>query len=177
SALQAYLSQGRDDRFLFYGFDLLHLDGHDLRGLPLVQRKEMLEHLLANAGGPLRYSSHFEESGTTVLRHACRLSLEGIVSKLRDSPYRQGRGKAWVKSKCSARQEFVIGGYMPSTAAPNAIGSLILGVYEGKDLVHVGRVGTGFSARVAQDLFQRLEAIGIDDSPFAAPLTTDQARQ
>lgn len=177
SALQADLSEGREDRFLFYGFDLLHLDGHDLRSLPLVQRKEMLEQLLATSGGPLRYSSHFEESGATVLRHACRLSLEGIVSKLRDSPYRQGRGKAWVKSKCSARQEFVIGGYMPSTASPNAIGSLVLGVYEGKDLVHVGRVGTGFSARIAQELFQRLERIRSDGSPFAVPLTAEQARQ
>ncbi|WP_283180013.1 DNA ligase D [Gemmobacter sp. 24YEA27] len=177
SALQADLSEGREDRFLFYGFDLLHLDGHDLRGLPLVQRKEILEHLLATSGGPLRYSSHFEESGATVLRHACRLSLEGIVSKLRDSPYRQGRGKAWIKSKCSARQEFVIGGYMPSTASPNAIGSLVLGVYEGNDLIHVGRVGTGFSARMAQDLFRRLERIRSEDSPFAAPLTAEQAQQ
>src|SRR5690606_40781486 len=153
SALQAYLSQGRDDRFLFYGFDLLHLDGHDLRGLPLVQRKEMLEHLLAPSGGPLRYSSHFEDSGATVLRHACRLSLEGIVSKLRDAPYRPGRGKSWIKSKCSARQEFVIGGYVPSTTARQAVGSLVLGVFEGDRLVHVGRVGTGVSTTVAEDLF------------------------
>ncbi|NEX45907.1 DNA ligase D [Pseudotabrizicola algicola] len=177
SALQADLSAGRDDRFVFYAFDLLHLDGHDLRPLPLLERKERLEHVLAAAQGPLRYSSHFEESGATVLRHACRLSLEGIVSKLADSPYRSGRGKSWIKSKCSARQEFVIGGYVPSSAAKGAIGSLVLGVHDGGQLVPVGRVGTGFSAAVARELFTRLEAMRRDDSPFDKPLTAEQARQ
>ncbi|WP_103333998.1 DNA ligase D [Pseudotabrizicola formosa] len=177
SALQADLSEGRADRFVFYGFDLLHLNGHNLRHLALLQRKDMLEQLLSEASGPLRYSAHFEETGATVLRHACRLSLEGIISKAADSTYREGRGKAWIKSKCSARQEFVIGGYMPSSATKNAVGSLVLGVYEGKNLVHVGRVGTGFSARVASDLFRQLEKIGSPDSPFHKPLTTDQARQ
>src|SRR5690606_26875466 len=95
SALQADLSEGRSDRFLFYGFDILHLDGRNLRPQALVARKEVLEQILTSASPPLRYSAHFEESGATVLRHACRLSLEGIVSKLRDSPYRSGRGKAW----------------------------------------------------------------------------------
>jgi bifunctional non-homologous end joining protein LigD len=177
SALQADLSEGRQDRFLLYCFDLLHLDGYDLRALPLLRRKEMLEQILAEAGGPLRYSGHFEESGATVLRHACRLSLEGIVSKLRDGPYRTGRGKSWIKSKCSARQEFVIGGYVPSTAARNSIGSLALGVHDGGKLVYVGRVGTGFSASVASDLFHRLERMRSEDSPFAAALTADQGRK
>ncbi|MEI2807171.1 DNA ligase D [Albidovulum sp.] len=176
SALQADLSEGRSDRFTFYGFDLMHLDGHDLRAVPLVGRKEMLERLLAEAPGPLRYSGHFAESGEMVLRHACRLSLEGIVSKLRDSRYGEGRGKAWIKSKCSARQEFVIGGYVPSTAARDAVGSLALGVFEDGRLVHVGRVGTGFSAAVARDLYRRLDRIRSDTSPFAAPLTAEQAR-
>ncbi|NGM44356.1 DNA ligase D [Rhodobacter sp. SGA-6-6] len=176
SALQADLSEGRSDRFTFYGFDLLHLDGYDLRAVPLVDRKEMLERLLAEARGPLRYSGHFAESGAMVLRHACRLSLEGIVSKLRDSRYGEGRGKSWIKSKCSARQEFVIGGYVPSTASRDAVGSLALGVFKDGKLVHVGRVGTGFTAAVARDLFQRLNRIRSDTSPFAAPLTAEQAR-
>ena len=176
SALQADLSEGRSDRFTFYGFDLMYLDGFDLRGAALIDRKALLEPLLAEAPGPLRYSGHFAESGDMVLRHACRLSLEGIVSKLRDSPYREGRGKSWIKSKCSARQEFVIAGYVPSTAVRDAIGSLVLGVFQGGGLVHVGRVGTGFTAAVARDLFQRLNRIRSDDSPFAAPLTADQGR-
>ena len=78
-----------------------------------------------------------------VPEHACRLSLEGIVSKLANAAYRPGRGRDWLKSKCSARQEFVIAGYVPSTATANAIGSLVMGVYDGKRLEHVGRVGTG----------------------------------
>ncbi|MTH36515.1 DNA ligase D [Paracoccus limosus] len=178
SALQADLSAGRTDRFAFYAFDLIHLDGYDLRAVALVQRKALLARLLGGADDSLlRYSDHFEESGAMVLRHACRLSLEGIVSKLRDGPYRSGRGKAWVKSKCSARQEFVVAGYAPSTVSRRAIGSLILGVYRDGKLEHVGRVGTGFSAVVAEDLFQRLERLRTPESPFATPLTADEARQ
>ena len=120
--------------------------------------------------GIVRYSGHFEEDGALILRHACRLSLEGIVSKLRDAPYRSGRSKDWVKAKCSARQEFVIAGYVPSTTSRNAIGSLVLGVYDGDKLRHVGRVGTGFTATVADDLFRRLDRMRIPSSPFAEKL-------
>ncbi len=176
SALQADLAEDRHDRFLFYAFDLLHLDGFDLRSLPLLRRKSMLEEVLTVAPGLLRYSGHFEDSGATVLRHACRLSLEGIVSKRGDAPYRSGRSKGWIKSKCSARQEFVIAGYTPSSAMKDAIGSLVLGVHDGADLIHVGRVGTGFSVRVARDLFRRMEDLKRDDAPFASPLTAAQAR-
>ncbi len=177
SALQADLSAGRSDRFAFYAFDLLYLDGYDLCRVPLVERKALLARLLGQEGGILRFSSHFDEGGALVLRHACRLSLEGIVSKLRDGPYRAGRGRAWIKSKCSARQEFVVAGYVPSSVSRRAIGSLILGVYENGGLQHVGRVGTGFSAAVAEDLFRRLERMRIPDSPFAQRLTADGARQ
>ncbi|WP_323008568.1 DNA ligase D [Paracoccus sp. (in: a-proteobacteria)] len=177
SALQADLSAGRSDRFVFYAFDLLYLDGYDLRTVALVQRKALLAQLLDKGAGILRLSGHLEESGALVLRHACRLSLEGIVSKLRDGPYRAGRGKSWVKSKCSARQEFVVAGYVPSSVSRKAVGSLILGVYEDGNLQHVGRVGTGFSRAVAEDLFQRLERMRIPDSPFAEHLTAEEARQ
>ncbi len=175
SALQADLSAGRTDRFIYNAFDLLHLDGQDLRAVPLLERKTLLEQLIPGEG-MIRYSGHFGESGAMVLRHACRLSLEGIVSKLRDAPYRSGRGKSWVKSKCSARQEFVIGGYVPSTTSRSAIGSLVLGAYEGDALQHVGRVGTGFTHAVAEDLFQRLERLRETDSPFAGKLAADDAR-
>lgn len=175
SMLQADLSADRSDRFLFYAFDLFHLDGYDLTRVPLVERKRRLEGLI-RGGGPVRYSAHFVESGALVLRHACRLSLEGVVSKLADSPYRSGRGRIWLKSKCSARQEFVISGYVPSAAAPDAIGSLLLGVHGKDGLEHVGRVGTGYTAEVARDLFRRLEAIRIEKSPFAAPLTAGERR-
>jgi bifunctional non-homologous end joining protein LigD len=170
SALQADLAQGRTDRMLFYGFDLLHLDGRNLTSLPLVERKRLLTGLLDKASDPLRLSEHLDDQGEIVLRHACRMGLEGIVSKLRDSPYRPGRGKSWVKSKCSARQEFVIGGFVTSTVSPRAVGSLVMGVFEGKTLRPVGRVGTGFSAKVAEELMSRLQAMETDQSPFDPPL-------
>ncbi|HVJ54232.1 MAG TPA: DNA ligase D [Aliidongia sp.] len=177
SALQADLSEGRGDRFVFYAFDLLHLDGWNLRAVPLIERKRLLEKLLADQTGKLRFSASFDEDGDVILQHACRLSLEGLVSKLRDAPYRSGRGKDWVKSKCSTRQEFVIGGYVPSTTSRKAIGSLVMGYHEGGKLVHAGRVGTGYTMKVAEELFQRLEKLRTDESPFAAKLTAEEARQ
>lgn len=175
SALQAYLSEGRSDRFRYYAFDLLHLDGVDLTGVGLVDRKAMLEALIP-ATGAVAYSAHFGNDGDLVLRHACRLSLEGVVSKRRDAPYRSGRGKTWVKSKCGHRQEFVVAGYLPSSTTSTAIGSLVLGIYDDGRLVHVGRVGTGYTAAVARDLHKRLSAIALKKSHFAAGLTSDQAR-
>jgi bifunctional non-homologous end joining protein LigD len=175
SALQADLSDGRTDRFAFYAFDLLHLDGYELRPAKLVDRKAALAAIVP-PGGAIRVSEHFEDDGSLVLGHACRLSLEGIVSKERDAPYRSGRGKGWIKSKCSKRQEFVVGGYVMSTTSRKAIGSLILGVYDKGELRHVGRVGTGFSVKVAEDLFARLQKLKADRSPFASKLTADEAR-
>ncbi len=176
-ALQADLSADRTDRFVFYVFDLLYLDGYDLQGLSLIERKTMLQELVGSASTLIRYSEHFEGNGALILDHACRLSLEGIVSKLRDAPYRPGRGKSWVKSKCSERQECVIAGYVPSTTSRKAIGSLVMGVYNGKKLEHVGRVGTGYSASLAEDLYRRLERIRVQESPFAERLSADAARQ
>ncbi len=177
SALQAALSEGRTERLVFYAFDLLYLDGYDLTGTPLIRRKDALRALLGDGASPVRFSDHFEESGELVLRHACRLGLEGVISKDRDSPYRAGRGRSWLKSKCSARQEFVVGGFTVSTASAKAIGSLALGVYDGRSLRYVGRVGTGFSAAVAQSLYARLEAMRQPNSSFAIRLTADQSRQ
>jgi bifunctional non-homologous end joining protein LigD len=175
SALQAALSEGRTDGFVFYVFDLLYLDGVDLRGAPLTARKQALAALVR--GSALRLSEDFAEAGDMVLRHACRLSLEGIVSKQKDAPYRSGRGKSWVKSKCANRQEFVVAGYVPSTVSRKAIGSLILGVHEDGKLRHVGRVGTGFTAKRAEELFTKLERMRVQASPFAERLTAEEARQ
>src|SRR5690606_33589153 len=111
-------------------FDLLYLDGRNLCGSTLLDRKAALERLLKNGPDRIRYSEHFEEDGEMMLRHACRLSLEGLVSKRANSRYSSGRGRNWIKSKCSQRQELVIGGYVPSTTSSKAIGSLVLGVNE-----------------------------------------------
>ncbi len=177
SALQKDLSEDRSDRFIYYAFDLLHLDGHDLRNAALKDRKALLEALLKNADSRLRFSAHFDEAGGLVLDHACRLSLEGVVSKRADGKYRSGRNGQWVKSKCSERQEFVIGGYAPSSTSRTAIGSLALGVYEGDKLRHVGRVGTGFSRDVAETLFDRLQPLVTAKSPFDNELDALARRQ
>lgn len=172
SLLQADLSEGRQDRFVYYVFDLLHLDGQDLTGASLTDRKAALEPLLASAEGALKYSAHFDESGELVLKHACRLSLEGVISKVADAPYRSGRGRDWVKSKCTARQELVIGGYVPSSVSDKAIGSLIMGVNDRDGLRHVGRVGTGYSQSLARQLFRKLQPLVQSASPFSDKLTS-----
>jgi bifunctional non-homologous end joining protein LigD len=176
SALQADLADGRTDRMLYYAFDLIYLDGRDLTTLPLVERKRLLASLTADVSDPIRLSEHLDDRGEIVLRHACRMGLEGIVSKLRDSPYRSGRGSSWVKSKCSARQEFVIGGFVASSVSARAVGSLVMGVFAGDSLRPVGRVGTGFSASTAESLMTRLAAIETDSSPFDPPLTGPDRR-
>src|SRR5204863_6698251 len=102
-------------------------------------------------------SEHFAERGDIVLRHACRLSLEGIVSKLANAPYRSGRSKAWLKFKCTDSDEFVVIGYVPSTTQRRAVGSLVLGYYQKGKLAYAGRVGSGFSTSTAEDLWRRLE--------------------
>lgn len=175
SALQADLSAERNDRFILYLFDLMHLNGHDTAKLPQYRRFELLKATVAEAD-PLRLSHPFTDAGAMVLTHACRLSLEGIVSKRCDAPYRSGRGKAWIKSKCSARQEFVIGGFTHSTTDPRAIGALLLGVFDGTEFRNVGRVGTGFTHAVARDLFGKLDTLRQDTSPFTAdPPAPDKA--
>jgi bifunctional non-homologous end joining protein LigD len=176
AALQAALSEGKTDRFAFYTFDLIYASGYDLREVALGERKGALRALVPRGDGPLRFSEDFDTEGEIVLENACRLSLEGIVSKRIDSPYRSGRGRDWIKSKCSHRQEFVVAGYVPSTTGARAIGSLVLGLYEGGKLVHVGRVGTGFSAKTARELWSLLEERRIDKPPFAGKLTADERR-
>jgi bifunctional non-homologous end joining protein LigD len=176
AALQAALSEGNTDRFVFYAFDLIYADGSDLRNVALGERKAALRALLASTEGAVRFSEHFETEGDIVLENACRLSLEGIVSKRTDAPYRSGRNRDWIKSKCSHRQEFVIAGYVPSSTGAKAIGSLVLGLYEDGKLVHVGRVGTGFSAKVAHELWSQLEKLRADKPPFAGKLTAEERR-
>lgn len=167
SALQEALSGGTGD-LLFYVFDLLHLDGRDVKALPLVARKALLEDLIRTLpkNGTVRFSEHFETKGSVLLRHACEMQLEGIVSKRRDAPYRSGRNGDWIKTKCSDRQEFVIAGFAPATNDPRAVGALVLGYYGGKTLHYAGRVGTGFTRKTARDLFQRLDPLRRARAPF-----------
>ncbi|WP_095202866.1 DNA ligase D [Mesorhizobium carmichaelinearum] len=168
SLLQQDLSANRTNRFSYYVFDLMRLDGKDLRGEPLVERKQALQELLGkpSENAAVRFSDHFSEPGKIMLEHACRMGLEGVVSKRADAPYRSGRGPTWVKSKCTARQEFVIGGYLPSDKTGRGLRSLLVGYYEDGKLHYAGRVGTGFSAKGATELKKKLEALKAMDSPF-----------
>ncbi|MER8364991.1 DNA ligase D [Mesorhizobium sp. M1378] len=168
SLLQQDLSAGRTDRFIYYVFDLLRLNGEDIRSEPLVERKERLRTLLAGQAEDqaVRFSDHFAEPGKIMLEHACRLGLEGVVSKRADAPYRSGRVPSWVKSKCTARQEFVIGGYMPSDKTGRGLRSLLVGYHEGGKLRYAGRVGTGFTAKSTNELKKRLDALKTTTSPF-----------
>jgi len=169
SLLQQDLKAGRHDRMVFYAFDLLHCDGADLRKQPLHARKAALAALLKKTpdDGAVRFSQSLEETGPVLLKHACRMNLEGIISKLADAPYRSGRGRDWVKSKCSDRQEFVVAGFVPSTADARAVGALVLGVHDGDAMIYAGRTGTGFTHQTARDLFRKLNALRRDGMPFA----------
>jgi bifunctional non-homologous end joining protein LigD len=167
SGLQAALKSGERERFIYYVFDLLHIDGRDLTGLPLIERKAELARLMEKAPrGPIQYSEHFEDEGSAVLRHACELRLEGIVSKRMDAPYRSGRSDIFIKTKCSNAQELVVGGYAPSTVRLRAIGALVVGYYDHGRLIYAGRVGTGYTQSLAQDLWKRLHPLEIDAPPF-----------
>jgi bifunctional non-homologous end joining protein LigD len=153
---------------VYFAFDLLYLDGFDLRDAPLVARKAALARLLADAGdGPrVRYNDHLEGDGNAVFRHASRLGLEGIISKTAASPYRSGRVKTWLKLKSSQSDSFVIAGFIPSTVDKAAVAALVLGEYAGKTLVPVGHVGSGFTASSARELRQRLEPLRANTSPM-----------
>jgi bifunctional non-homologous end joining protein LigD len=167
SALQAQLSEGQCSGLVYFAFDLLHLDGEDVRHDPLLGRKERLADLLHDADRRfVHYSEHFVEPGATMLEHACRMGLEGVISKRADAPYRSGRRGDWLKSKCVQSQEFVIAGYVPSKAMRNGIGSLVVGYHDGNSLKPVGRVGTGYTADAAAALKKRLDLVATKASSF-----------
>jgi len=167
AALQAALSSGVSDHLIFYAFDLLFIDGHDLREMPLADRKGRLKELLDarhDDASPIRYVEHLTASGDEVLDAARQMDLEGIVSKRLDAPYRSGRGNAsWLKVKCRAGQEFVIGAW---TDTAGQFRSLLVGVPRDGHLAYIGRVGTGFGQDVAKRLMPALKAITVTKNPF-----------
>lgn len=165
---QAFGSTG-DAGFVFQIFDLLYLEGFDLTRAALRDRKRLLAELLQSADdqGRLRYSDHIEGHGLEFFKQACKLGIEGIVSKLADSPYESTRNRNWLKVKCIKRQEFVIAGYTPSEKGMPGFGSLILGVYDKGKLLYAGRAGTGFTIKQRLELRKKLDALVKESSPFA----------
>jgi bifunctional non-homologous end joining protein LigD len=167
-ALQAALGGEGRDRLCYVVFDLLHLDGADLRTLALEQRKQRLAALVRRADGDtLRYGDHVVGRGAAFFRQACDHQLEGIVSKRRDAPHREGRYPDWRKTRCGAGGEFVIGGFTDPAGSRTGLGALLLGAHEDGRLVYVGRVGTGFSDATLRDLRRRLDGLEQPASPFA----------
>ncbi len=162
-------TRGENSRNLIYvAFDLLHLNGYDLRGVPLVDRKAALAAILSSPGRTIRYLDHAEGNGEAFFRRACEYGLEGIVSKQKDGLYRSGRGGEWLKAKCVSRQEFVIGGFTDPQRPRPGIGTLLLGAYDKSGrLAYAGRVGTGFSQKVLRELRDRLRTFESANSPFA----------
>jgi bifunctional non-homologous end joining protein LigD len=168
--LQAALSDGDTDDLIFFVFDALFAEGEDLRPLPLSQRKARLK-LLCEALPPasarvIRYVDHFEAAGQAVLDSACRMDLEGIISKRLDAPYRSGRTEAWVKTKCRAGHEVVIGGW---SGDAGHLRSLLVGVHRDGELAYLGRVGTGFGRDTVRAVLPRLQAVATEASPFSGP--------
>jgi bifunctional non-homologous end joining protein LigD len=180
SDLQSAFQDGKQADLTYFAFDLLHLSGHNLRGLPLLKRKTILAKLLAQseAGSTLRLCEHIQADGATVFTKACELGAEGIVSKLSSAPYTSGRGNGWIKLKCKLQQEFVVGGFTQLAKGGQGIGALLLGYYEDGRLCYAGRCGTGFTREVERTLRIRLDALVRKGTAFAAipPAAMQNAR-
>ncbi len=152
-------------RIFFYVFDLLHLDGMSTVEVPLLWRKKLLRKAIEFTD-PLRYAPHRVEDGIAAYRRACERGDEGVIAKRADSTYQSGRSKDWLKFKCVRDQEFVVGGYTSPKGSRVELGALMLGYYEGGDLIYAGKVGTGFDDATLHHLHERLSPITRDAPPF-----------
>jgi bifunctional non-homologous end joining protein LigD len=167
-ALQNALSEGKDEALQYYVFDLLFLNGEDLRELPLLKRRERLEPLLKSKvlSKHVFYSEHFAAQDEGILKRLCGNHIEGVVSKRADAPYMSGRGTSWLKTKCHRRQEFVIGGFTLPTHSQRGIGALLLGYYDKEKLIYAGKVGTGFGNGSSLSLRKKLDATLQESTSF-----------
>jgi bifunctional non-homologous end joining protein LigD len=166
-ALQSYLKNQGNKRLTYIVFDLLALDGEDLRGQRLFDRKQTLEALMKNAPKNLYYSRHIKGNGKESFAAACEAGMEGIIGKKADSVYSGTRNGDWIKLKCGKRQEFIVGGYTLSDKKIRGVRSLLLGIYEGEKLVYVGRAGTGFSQADMNMLEEKFSKLIRTSSPFS----------
>jgi bifunctional non-homologous end joining protein LigD len=150
----------------YFVFDVLHLDGHDVTGVPLRHRKSLLRRALAFRA-PLRFTVHRNRDGERFLEEACRRGWEGLVAKGADSAYVGGRSRDWLKLKCSNRQEMVVGGFTDPRGTRVGFGAMLLGHHDGGRLVYAGKVGTGYDTATLRELRSRLDALEQPQSPFA----------
>ncbi|MGP1613940.1 MAG: DNA ligase D, partial [Pollutimonas bauzanensis] len=186
-ALQSAFEGSKAKDIVYYLFDLPFCDGYDLRGLPLIERRGKLESLLSGGTGKaqgasrprlpdsIRFSDTFDVPARDIVASACKLGLEGVIGKKKTSHYVSRRSPDWIKLKCGLRQEFVIGGYTEPQGSRSGIGSLLLGVHDDSGaLRYAGNVGTGFDARMLDDIKQKLAALHAPENPFSAPTGIDR---
>ena len=173
SELQAELAAGQQDNLTFYAFDLLWRDG-DLRQLSQIERKQALSDLLGENGIelPIIYSEHLIGDGQEMFEHAAKLNFEGIISKRADAPYRSERTEAWLKVKTVQRGKFPVVGFVKD---PTGVAALYLGMREGKDLVYMGKVGTGWSRTVSSQIRKQLDTVVSPKSKLTKPIRKPQA--
>jgi bifunctional non-homologous end joining protein LigD len=176
AALQAAMKGDKTDRLILFDFDLLFLGSEDMRSRHLMERKEKLRELLkANSDqSVIRFHDHLDATGQDVIDIACNMKLEGIVSKRLSEPYVSGRTGIWTKAKCRKEQHAVVGGW---TVSDKGFAGLLLGVYQGKKLIPIGRVGTGFPRKLVDWLAPRLKQLEIEESPFAAKIPYKSGRK
>jgi len=167
--LQASFQEPAKRPLTYFVFDLLHLDGHNLRGLPLSRRKQILERVIAESGDEqiIQFSRHLEGDGKAIFAKACELGTEGIVSKLADGKYTEGRSGSWQKIKCYREQELVIGGFTLPTNGIHGVGALLLGYYRDGKLIFAGKTGTGFTQKTHKLMRDKLEKLRSAKTPFA----------
>jgi bifunctional non-homologous end joining protein LigD len=166
--LQALELEGRKSPLYYYVFDLLQIEGKAVTGLPLSERKRLLEALVADGDGAIRFSAEIGSKAKPLLTQVERLGLEGLVGKQPQSIYEPGRRSgAWIKLKCLNEQEFVIGGYTPPGGARKYFGAILVGYYEGRKLLFAGKVGTGFNEKSLAALHKKFRSLERDDCPFA----------
>lgn len=168
-ALQNYLKNGKSEKLTYIVFDLLALDGKDLRNHTIMKRKEILETLIKDAPPNLYYSRYIRGMGQESFAAACKAGMEGIVGKKVDSIYSGSRNGDWIKLKCEKRQEFVIGGYALTDKKSRGVSALLLGVYEDESFIYAGRAGTGMSEKDMTVLEEEFSHIKRLDSPFQTP--------
>ncbi|MGH7474689.1 MAG: DNA ligase D [Longimicrobiales bacterium] len=165
---------------VYYAFDLLHLEGHDLRSVGLLERKQLLRELLERsgvAGGTLRYSDHVVGNGPAFFGQACELQLEGVISKRTDAPYIEARSRTWLKTKCTREQEFVIVGYTDPKGSRTGFGALAVGYHDAEgELRYAGKVGTGYDEATLKALLRRLKKLEREEAPVVNPPRGGEAR-
>jgi bifunctional non-homologous end joining protein LigD len=167
TSFEALARRGHDSVSLtYYVFDILWIDGEDVRARPLRERKQLLKDTIAFAD-PLRFTEHRNDHGVAYFEEACRKGWEGVIAKRADSPYASKRSKDWLKFKCGHGQELVIGGFTEPRGTRIELGALLLGVYEGDRLRYAGKVGTGFDRATLRELGEKLRARRRDTTPFA----------